>query len=1245
LDAADSTTIVQSASKVSQWNDKSGSGYSVVQPTSANQPTYTTNLLNGKAGIALSGTTWLYQSGNNVPNFSSSSATSVFIVARNDSSLSTGGWSVINSLYINGSNAVSSTARYQLSFAINTTLGVNVWSNQALTGQSGAVGYGANALIGFTTSSTSSVISVNGTSASYGGVTLANANNSSTLLIIGDSRLNYIKDSVIYEMIGFNVQLTTTQQQQVEGYLAWKWGLQANLPTSHPYYSVAPGTNSSPTSSLSTVPGPPTSLTFISATATTITFSFTPPSGTITGYTPYINGFAATGSGTASSYTITGLTAATSYNVTMAASNSSGSSAQSSTAIFSTANNPPPGFISVQSITTTSITVAFTAPSGAVTNYVATATPRTGSAITATGTGSPITISGLASGTKYIITLQSIFNAISSSVSNGIAVATTLIPPTAVSLSSITSSSVAVNFSLVTGATSYTASANPTSGSAITSTSTSSPNTITGLSPSNSYTINIKAKNSDAVSIDSSSINVLIVNSYKSSVIQPWFSTSTSSTGQYMAASAMNVNTNKNTPIGVYVSSNYGVTWTSTFSGFAWFVSVSSTGQYMATCINDGIASPNSGGKIYVSTNYGVTWNVCSGSPNAYWYSVAISDNGTYITGTNFSHNICYSSNGGTSFGTFTCAGANGSTINISMSSTGQYQTVSSYSGTNSIYVSTNYGANWSTAFALAGANFGATSMSSTGQYQAACNGDFYLSTNYGVSGSWVKMAGAFASGSNAAISISSTGQYQIMSDGSAIYYSNNYGADGSWIIFDANVSVTSYSLISISKNGQYISAGNGSGTQTINVYNTLPNTPTNLSVQSTTTSSATIAFTPTTAGATSYLATASPGGLTGTSTSSPITISGLSSGTSYTITIQAITSFGTSAASSGIAVNTLLNPPTALAVQSTTSSSTTISFTPPSGTITSYLATASPGGFTGTSTGSPVTISGLSPGTSYTVTITAKNGVFTSSNSASITISTSSIVLQTTTGTLVGTGTYTLYKFTSATSSITLNGSGTVYYVIIGGGGGGGSSGSNSYAATGGGAGGITSGVITQLGTTTYNITVGAGATQTGGNSGPGPAATGNSGSPSSIAYNSTTLSAPGGSGGGTGTSITVGGNPGTTTKGLTGVTGVTESGSATNGGGAGTSVASITGYTITMTSPSFTGYYASGGGGGNNYNSTPYNNTYGGGQGGTASYIDPISGTANTGSGSGGQRGMNNSVTAMNATIGGSGIVLMFF
>jgi len=44
----------------------------------------------------------------------------------------------------------------------------------------------------------------------------------------------------IKEIIFFKPNLTTNQQQQVEGYLAWKWGLQKNLPALHPYVLFPP---------------------------------------------------------------------------------------------------------------------------------------------------------------------------------------------------------------------------------------------------------------------------------------------------------------------------------------------------------------------------------------------------------------------------------------------------------------------------------------------------------------------------------------------------------------------------------------------------------------------------------------------------------------------------------------------------------------------------------------------------------------------------------------------------------------------------------------------------------------------------------------------------------------------------------------------------------------------------------------------------------------------------------------------
>jgi hypothetical protein len=56
--------------------------------------------------------------------------------------------------------------------------------------------------------------------------------------VFGSSRLN----GVIYEIIVFNTPLTTFQRQNIEGYLARKWGIStsATLPSTHPFKSITP---------------------------------------------------------------------------------------------------------------------------------------------------------------------------------------------------------------------------------------------------------------------------------------------------------------------------------------------------------------------------------------------------------------------------------------------------------------------------------------------------------------------------------------------------------------------------------------------------------------------------------------------------------------------------------------------------------------------------------------------------------------------------------------------------------------------------------------------------------------------------------------------------------------------------------------------------------------------------------------------------------------------------------------------
>jgi hypothetical protein len=53
-------------------------------------------------------------------------------------------------------------------------------------------------------------------------------------------RAGYYFKGDMGEVLVYNRALSTQDRQTVEGYLAWKWGLQNNLPTTHPYYNINP---------------------------------------------------------------------------------------------------------------------------------------------------------------------------------------------------------------------------------------------------------------------------------------------------------------------------------------------------------------------------------------------------------------------------------------------------------------------------------------------------------------------------------------------------------------------------------------------------------------------------------------------------------------------------------------------------------------------------------------------------------------------------------------------------------------------------------------------------------------------------------------------------------------------------------------------------------------------------------------------------------------------------------------------
>jgi len=105
----------------------------------------------------------------------------------------------------------------------------------------------------------------------------------------------------------------------------------------------------------------------------------------------------------------------------------------------------------------------------------------------------------------------------------------------------------------------------------------------------------------------------------------------------------------------------------------------------------------------------------------------------------------------------------------VSISSSGQYQTAVQFNGR--IYVSTNYGNTWTVKGTNTNRLWHSVSMSSTGQYQTAVvhNGQIYVSTDYG--NTWTAKD---SSRSWRGVSVSSTGEYQVAaaSGGDYVYVS-----------------------------------------------------------------------------------------------------------------------------------------------------------------------------------------------------------------------------------------------------------------------------------------------------------------------------------------------------------------------------------------------------------------------------------------------------------------------------------------
>ena len=216
LDAADSSTM-NSTTTVTSWTDKSGLGNTMTGTATVSGSNMT---FNGSTQ-AFSNTTFVFPSSNY----------SMFAVYSNTTAPA-------STAYM---NVVYGSGGYPMLGVYGSSKFVSARSVVANTGAlSPNVAASSTVLVSATyTPSTFSPFINGSTETTLAGTTLA-----ATGIYVGGPT-NYFNGS-ISEILVYSSNLSTSQRQQVEGYLAAKWGLLSSVVSGHPFKSIPPSTSQPP---------------------------------------------------------------------------------------------------------------------------------------------------------------------------------------------------------------------------------------------------------------------------------------------------------------------------------------------------------------------------------------------------------------------------------------------------------------------------------------------------------------------------------------------------------------------------------------------------------------------------------------------------------------------------------------------------------------------------------------------------------------------------------------------------------------------------------------------------------------------------------------------------------------------------------------------------------------------------------------------------------------------------------------
>jgi len=230
LDAADAGTLwadtaatTHATGLTARWDDKSGNGRNATQATSGNRPTTGSVTVNSLNALDFDGSNDRFGLSSYIPANASGSALTAFAVAN---STANSNRAILNT------RPTSATQGWVL--RTTTTTNLQYFHTGATPNPERTISTGVN-LLGFVRNGLDVTLADNGSLSSA--VTTSGFTASTQALIIGAESgggFNYF-DGPICEIILVESVLTTGERQIIEGYLAWKWGLEANLPSGHPY--------------------------------------------------------------------------------------------------------------------------------------------------------------------------------------------------------------------------------------------------------------------------------------------------------------------------------------------------------------------------------------------------------------------------------------------------------------------------------------------------------------------------------------------------------------------------------------------------------------------------------------------------------------------------------------------------------------------------------------------------------------------------------------------------------------------------------------------------------------------------------------------------------------------------------------------------------------------------------------------------------------------------------------------------